>query len=99
MGAVNHEEQENEHARVPGRAKPRGSFDGSARCRTKAAIETGKRVTAGGKPARYIRSTFVPADARGMCLFETPQADYVKELNDTAKLLYTKIVEAMDLTP
>jgi hypothetical protein len=65
----------------------------------KAAIETGKRMTGQGKAVRYIRSTFVPGDARCMCLFEAPKAEHVKELNDTAKLPYTNIVEAMDLTP
>ncbi|HUF93048.1 MAG TPA: DUF4242 domain-containing protein [Candidatus Limnocylindria bacterium] len=65
----------------------------------KAAIETGKRMTEQGKAVRYIRSTFVPGDARCMCLFEAPKAADVKELNDTAKLPYTNIVEAMDLTP
>ncbi len=65
----------------------------------KAAIETGKRMSAEGKSVRYIRSTFVPGDARCMCLFDAPNAEHVKELNDTAKLPYTNIVEAMDLTP
>lgn len=65
----------------------------------KAAIETGKRMTTQGKSVRYIRSTFVPGDARCMCLFEAPKAEHVKELNETAKIPFTKIVEALDLTP
>ena len=65
----------------------------------KAAIETGQRMTQQGKAVRYIRSTFVPGDARCMCLFEAPSASNVKELNDTAQLPYTNVVEAMDLTP
>ena len=65
----------------------------------KAAIETGKRMTEQGTAVRYIRSTFVPGDARCMCLFDAPNAAHVKELNDTAKLPYTNIIEAMDLTP
>ena len=32
------------------------------------AIETGKRMTAEGKTVRYIRSMFVPGEARCMCL-------------------------------
>ncbi len=36
----------------------------------KAAIERGKRMSAEGKPVRYIRSMFVPGEARYMCLFE-----------------------------
>jgi len=65
----------------------------------KAAIETGQRMTTQGKSVRYIRSTFVPGDARCMCLFEAPKAEHVKELNETAKIPFTKIVEALDLTP
>ncbi|MBI2467528.1 MAG: DUF4242 domain-containing protein [Candidatus Rokubacteria bacterium] len=65
----------------------------------RAAIETGKRFTAQGKPVRYIRSTFVPGEARCMCLFEAPNPQLVKEVNDTAKIPYTRVVEALDLTP
>jgi len=65
----------------------------------KAAIDTGKRYTAEGKPVRYIRSTYVPEEARVMCLFEAPNADLVAKLNDEAKIPYTRIVEAADLTP
>ncbi len=64
----------------------------------KAAIETAQRMTAQGKPVRYLRSTFVPGDARCMCLFEAPRAEHVKELNDAARLPYHTIVEVLDLT-
>ena len=65
----------------------------------KAAIETGQRMTAAGKTVRYIRSTFVPGEARCMCLFEAPSPQLVKEANETAKIPFVRIVEAMDLTP
>ena len=65
----------------------------------KAAIATGEDMTAKGKQVRYIRSTFVPGDSRCMCLFEANDQTAVKELNDTAKIPYTRIVEALDLTP
>ena len=65
----------------------------------KAAIDTGKAMTAQGKSVRYIRSTFVPGEGKCMCLFEAPSPQSVKELNDTAKLPYSRIVEALDLTP
>ena len=48
---------------------------------------------------RYIRSTFVPGEAKCMCLFEAPSPQVVKELNDKAQLPYSRIVEAMDLSP
>ena len=65
----------------------------------KSAIETGKQLTAAGKSVRYIRSTFVPGEARCMCLFEAPVEGNVRELNDRAKIPYTRVVEALDLTP
>jgi muconolactone delta-isomerase len=65
----------------------------------KKAIETGKELSAKGKQVRYIRSTFVPGEARCMCLFEAPNQGNVKELNETAKIPFSRIVEALDLTP
>jgi hypothetical protein len=65
----------------------------------KGAIETSRQFTAEGKDVRYIRSIFVPGEARCMCLFEAPNPDVVKEVNDEAKIPYTRIVEAKDLTP
>ena len=63
------------------------------------AIKTSKEYSANGTPMRYIRSTFAPEDGRCMCLFEARSAQDVKRLNDEAKLPYTQIVEALDLTP
>ena len=65
----------------------------------KAAIETGQRFTAEGKNVRYIRTTFVPDEAHCMCLFEADSADLVREVNETAQIPFTRIVEALDLTP
>jgi hypothetical protein len=65
----------------------------------KAAIETSKKFTDEGKPVRYIRTTFVPGEAHCMCLFEAENADHVREVNETAKIPFTRIVEALDLTP
>ncbi len=65
----------------------------------KAAIETSQKFTDAGKPVRYIRSTYVPSDARTMCLFESGRRELVKEVNDEAGLPFTGIVEALDLTP
>ena len=65
----------------------------------RAAIETSQRLSAEGNSVRYIRSTFVPGDARVMCLFEAPNSENVKSANDQAEIPYTRIVEALDLTP
>ncbi len=64
-----------------------------------AAIETGGRFTAQGKPVRYIRGSFVPGEARCMCLFEAANPQHVKEVNEAAQIPFSRIVEAMDLTP
>ena len=64
-----------------------------------AAIATSRQFTAQGKNVRYIRSMFLPEEAHCMCLFEAPNAQLVKEVNDAAKLPYTRIVAAEDLTP
>jgi Protein of unknown function (DUF4242) len=65
----------------------------------KKAIETGKELTAKGTPVRYLRSVFVPDESRCMCLFEASSPEAVKNLNDTAKIPYSRVVEALDLTP
>jgi hypothetical protein len=65
----------------------------------KAAISTANSYAANGTTMRYIRSTFAPEDGRCMCLFEASCVDDVKRLNDEAKLPYSRVVEALDLTP
>jgi hypothetical protein len=65
----------------------------------KAAIETSNQFTSEGKPVRYIRTTFVPGEAHCMCLFEAGSPELVKEVNDKAQIPYTRVIEALDLTP
>ena len=65
----------------------------------RAAIEGSQKSTSGGAPVRYIRSTFVPGEARCMCLFEAATPDAVRDVNESAGLPFTRIVEALDLTP
>jgi len=65
----------------------------------KEAIEKSRQFTAEGKDVRYIRSLFVPGEARCMCLFEAPNSEVVKEVNEAANIPFTRIVEANDLTP
>ena len=64
-----------------------------------AVIETCQRFTARGEYVRYIRSAFIPGESRCLYLFEAPNAETVEEVNEVAKLPYTWIVEAIDLTP
>jgi len=65
----------------------------------KAAIQTSEEFSARGQAVRYIRSTFVPEESRCMCLFEATNEKLVEEVNDTAKIPYTRVVAALDLTP
>jgi len=65
----------------------------------KAAIRTGKELTAEGRQVRYIRSMFVPGESKCMCLFEAPNTENVREANERAHIPFTRIVVAEDLTP
>ena len=64
-----------------------------------AVIETCQRFTARGEYVRYIRSTYIPGESRCLYLFEAHDAATVEEVNEVAKLPYTRIVEAIELTP
>ena len=65
----------------------------------KAAIETSQRFSSEGKHVRYIRSTFVPGEDHCMCLFEAADPQLVKEVNEAAQIPFSRISEALDLTP
>ncbi len=65
----------------------------------KRAIQVGKELTSQGREVRYVRSTFVPGEARCMCLFEAPNPDHVREANERAQIPFTRIIPAVDLTP
>ena len=65
----------------------------------KAAIETSQKFTSQGKQVRYIRSTYIPGESRVMCLFEASGPQLVEEVNQAANIPFTRVVEAMDLTP
>ncbi len=63
------------------------------------AIDVARDMSANGTVVRYIRSTFVPSEGRCECLFEADSAEAVRQLNDQAHIPYTRVIEAMDLTP
>ncbi|MEX2628029.1 MAG: DUF4242 domain-containing protein [Ilumatobacteraceae bacterium] len=63
------------------------------------AIETAETHRRQGKDVRYIRSMFVPAESHCMCLFEASDVDAVIGVNDEAQIPYTRVTEALDLTP
>lgn len=65
----------------------------------KAAIETSQRFTQQGNPVRYIRTAWVPSESHVMCMFEASEAQLVRDVNEAAGIPFTRILEAMDLTP
>jgi hypothetical protein len=65
----------------------------------KAAIETSQRFTEEGKPVRYVRTAWVPSEAHVMCMFEAETGQSVRDVNEAAGIPFTRILEAMDLTP
>jgi muconolactone delta-isomerase len=65
----------------------------------KSAIQTSRELTAEGRQVRYIRSMFVPGEAKCMCLFEAPNSQNVRDANVRAEIPFTRIVPAEDLTP
>jgi len=64
-----------------------------------AEIATARQLSAAGRPVRYLRSLFIPGEARCLCLFEASDEATVAELNERAALPFTRIVAALDLTP
>jgi hypothetical protein len=65
----------------------------------RAAIRESERFTASGRAIRYLRSTFVPAESHCMCLFDAADAATVEDLNREARIPFTRVVEAVDMTP
>ena len=65
----------------------------------KEAIETSQRFTAEGKSVRYVRTAWVPSESHVMCMFEALDAQLVRDVNEAAGIPFSRIVEAMDLSP
>jgi hypothetical protein len=57
------------------------------------------RFATGGKSVQYLRSTFVPGESRCLCLFEAPDAELAREVNEAAQIPFHRIVMALDLDP
>jgi uncharacterized protein DUF4242 len=65
----------------------------------KAAIQTSRRFTAHGRRVCYIRGVWVLGEAHVMCLFEADSPQIVRDVNEAAGIPFTRIVEALDLSP
>ena len=76
---------------------PRITSVGLAALRQDAQLRS-EQLTALGRPVRYIRSIFIPGEARCLCLFEAHAAATVAAVNVLAGLPFTRIVAALDLS-
>ncbi len=65
----------------------------------RALVQTASRFTAQGSPVRYVRSLFVPQQARCLCVFEAPDADVVRRLNEAIQMPFLSVTETLELTP
>jgi RNA:NAD 2'-phosphotransferase (TPT1/KptA family) len=65
----------------------------------RAEISASQQLTAAGQVVRYLRSVFIPGEARCLCLFEAEEEAAVVAVNEVAWLPFTRIVDALDLTP
>jgi Protein of unknown function (DUF4242) len=65
----------------------------------RAEISASQQFTAAGQAVRYLRSVFIVGEARCMCLFEAGDEAAVAALNEAARLPFTRIIAALDLTP
>ncbi|MGH7384951.1 MAG: nickel-binding protein, partial [Candidatus Rokuibacteriota bacterium] len=57
------------------------------------------RLQALGKKVRYISSAVFPGEARGLCLFGAEEPKWIHEVNEAARLPYSRIFAVLDLTP
>jgi hypothetical protein len=64
-----------------------------------AEISASQQFTSTGQLVRYLRSVFIPGEARCLCLFEAEDETAVVEVNEAAHLPFTRIVAALNLSP
>ncbi|HET9222399.1 MAG TPA: nickel-binding protein [Roseiflexaceae bacterium] len=62
-------------------------------------ISASEQLTAAGQPVCYLRSLFIVGEARCLCLFEAEEEAAVAAVNEVARLPFTRIVAALDLSP
>ena len=62
----------------------------------RATADAVRREVARGARIRYLRSTFAPADGRCLCLFEAPDAELVRRVNDTAQFPFARIAAVIE---
>jgi hypothetical protein len=62
----------------------------------RALAEAARRVSAEGQNVRYVRSMYVPARNRCVCVFTADTTEAVARANEIAQVHFTHIDEALD---
>jgi Nickel responsive protein SCO4226-like len=62
----------------------------------RALAESSRRLSSGDDQVRYLRSTFAPARARCLCVFEATSGDLVRRVNEVAQVPFVSIDEAIE---
>jgi Protein of unknown function (DUF4242) len=62
----------------------------------RALAECSRRLSSGDDQVRYLRSTFAPARARCLCVFEATSGDLVRRVNEVAQVPFVSIDEAIE---
>lgn len=65
----------------------------------RAIAQVTRRLATQGKHIRYIRCIFVPGEARSVCLFDSPTAELVREVNEEAGVPFVRILPAIEVVP
>lgn len=56
-------------------------------------------MTSEGQDVRWIRSFFLPESSRTHCYFEGASREVIEEANRRARIPFTKVSEAAEMTP
>ena len=56
-------------------------------------------MTSEGESVKWIRSFFLPETAQTHCYFEAASKTAIEEVNNRAKIPFTRINEVMEMTP
>jgi hypothetical protein len=62
----------------------------------RALAESSRRLSSRDDHVRYLRSTFAPARARCLCVFEATSGDLVRRVNEVAQVPFVSIEEAIE---
>lgn len=62
----------------------------------RAIAESSRRLSNGDESVRYLRSTFAPARAQCLCVFEATSGDLVRRVNEVAQVPFDSLDEAID---